>query len=156
MSKSTLYFDETCHLKNDKQDVMCIGYTKILQKDYTVFKKEIKSIKVKHKSPTEIKWNKISHSRIAMYKELIDWFFDMPIKFRCVLVKNKRKLTAPNSPIKDFDTFYYNLVYLLLNVSSIDPESSEISVKMDIKDTRGKEKLNQLNANLELKYKNKF
>ena len=89
-----IYIDESCHLQDDDSEVMCIGYTKINQDDYFNVKQAIKEIKLKHKSPTEIKWNKLSMSRWEMYKDLIDYFFESTIEFRSVLVKNKQNLVV--------------------------------------------------------------
>ena len=142
MSKtSSIYIDETCHLENDNQSVMCIGYTKIDQLAYQSIKESIKSIKLKHKAPTEIKWNKLSLSRLDLYKELIDYFFKSPIEFRCVLVKNKSNLDHEKFNRGDHNAFYYKLVYQLLNNPWVNPSDTNYRVILDIKDTRGKQRL---------------
>ena len=82
MSISNLYIDESCHLEHDKHPVMCIGYIKIDASHYDQLKEGIKSIKLKYKSPTEIKWNKLSTSRMDLYRALIDYFFEQPVSFR--------------------------------------------------------------------------
>ena len=87
-----IYIDESCHLEKDDSEVMCIGYIKIDNTKYSLFKKEIKKIKLKHKSPTEIKWNRLSMSRLPLYKDIIDYFFSSEMEFRCVLIKNKNNL----------------------------------------------------------------
>ena len=87
-----IYIDESCHLENDQLPLMSIGYTKIDAENYEQYKEEIKTIKRKHHSPMEIKWNKVSFSRLDMYKDLIDYFFEKDIQFRAILVKNKSQL----------------------------------------------------------------
>ncbi|GAB3018661.1 DUF3800 domain-containing protein [Cyclobacterium sediminis] len=152
MSTKNLYIDESCHLEHDGFPVMCIGYTKINAEGYDNLKEGIKSIKLKHNAPTEIKWNKLSKSRIKLYKEIIDFFFDSPIQFRCILVKYKGKLDHAAFNKGDHDSFYYKLVYFLLNSSTNPPNGHDYKVYMDIKDTRGKERLAQIKTVFENKY----
>lgn len=146
-----LYIDESCHLENDRKPVMCIGYTKILSDNYNKIKDDIKQIKLKHKSPTEIKWNTVSFSRMPLYIELIDYFFDNDIDFRCILVKYKDRLEHQTFNDGSHDTFYYKMVYFLLK-SATNPPANEYKVYLDIKDTRGKEKLRVINDVLQNEY----
>lgn len=143
--KYNFYIDESCHLENDNSKVMCIGYTKIIRSQYNELKEGIKRLKLKHKSPTEIKWNKLSISRIELYKELIDFFFANKIEFRCVLAKNKQNLNHDKYNDGDHNTFYNKVVYLLLNNQYANPITGfDYKVLLDIKDTRGKQRLNEL------------
>lgn len=151
-----IYIDESCHLENDKQPLMCIGYTKIASENYTVYKEAIKSLKLKHKSPTEIKWNKLSYSRIELYKDLIDFFFDNEIQFRAILVKKKNELDHSKYNKGDHNSFYYTLVFLLLRNPWVNYLKTPHKVILDIKDTRGKERLNKLEARLNIEYRNTY
>lgn len=153
MSTYNLYIDESCHLEHDRFPVMCIGYIKISRANYAEFKDAIKSIKLKHNAPTEIKWNKLSLSRLALYKDLIDFFFEAPIQFRCILVKYKQKLDHEAFNKGDHDSFYYKLVYFLLNASTNPPNGNSYRVYMDIKDTRGRERLAQITSVFENKHR---
>ncbi|CAM1351007.1 DUF3800 domain-containing protein [Tenacibaculum insulae] len=145
MSKTySLYIDESCHLENDDSAIMCIGYTKIKHKHYQELKDKIQHLKRVHKSPTEIKWNKLSYSRINLYKALIDFFFDNKMEFRCVLVKNKKNLNHQKFNEGDHNTFYNKVVFLLLNNRYTNPLGFNYRVLLDIKDTRGKQRLNEL------------
>ncbi len=139
-----LYIDETCHLEYDKQSVMCIGYTKIAHNDYLKVKDDLKKIKLKHKSATEIKWSKVSLSRIELYKDWIDYFFDQNIAFRCILVKNKRNLDHDKFNRGDHNAFYYKMIYLLLHNKYVNPSDEQYRVILDIKDSRGIERLKEL------------
>lgn len=151
MSTYSIYIDESCHLAHDKLPVMCIGYVKILHNNYEQFKEEIKTIKLKHRSPTEIKWNNLSSSRLPLYKELIDYFFKSEMEFRCVLIKNKQNLDHAQFNQGDPNNFYYKTVYLLLN-SDTNPPSHQYKVLLDIKDTRGRERLKKIHEVFENKY----
>jgi len=153
MKNYNIYIDESCHLQNDGCEVMCIGYTKLASSQYWGIKKEIKRIKLNHKSPTEIKWNKLSYSRIGLYRDLIDFFFDSPIDFRCVLIKSKSRLDHDQFNQGDPNNFYYKTVYLLLNKGANPIPDHQYDVKLDIKDTRGRDRLNKINEVFNSKYK---
>ncbi len=146
-----LYIDESCHLENDRKKVMCIGYTKVLAEAYPKVKEYIKQLKLAHKNPTEIKWNTVSLSRLPLYKALVDYFFISEIEFRCVLVKYKDRLDHQRLNGDSKDTFYYNMVYFLLQ-SAANSSATEYKVLLDIKDTRGKEKLNKITEILTKEY----
>lgn len=151
-----IYIDESCHLENDGLPLMCIGYTKIDKDDYHVLKEGIKQIKLRHKSPTELKWNKLSFSRIDMYKDLIDFFFKNPIQFRAILSKNKSSLDHKKFNRGDHNAFYYTLVFLLLRNPWVNYSELEHRIILDIKDTRGSERLKKLDARLQYEYKRKY
>ncbi len=139
-----IYVDESCHLEHDDCSVMCIGYTKIEAERYPMIKEALKKIKLKHRAATEIKWSKLSLSRLPFYKELIDFFFSSDITFRCVLVKNKNNLDHETFNRGDHNAFYYKVVYLLLNNRYTNPTNENYRVILDIKDTRGRERLSEL------------
>tara|TARA_R110002096_G_scaffold428319_2_gene639832 strand:+ start:6634 stop:7362 length:729 start_codon:yes stop_codon:yes gene_type:complete len=151
-----IYIDESCHLENDKQPLMCIGYTKIASENYIAYKEAIKGLKLKHKSPTEIIWNKLSYSRIGLYKDYIDFFFENEIQFRAILVKNKNQLDHSKYNKGDHNSFYYTLVFLLLRNPWVNYLETPHKVTLDIKDTRGKERLNKLDTRLNAEYREKY
>lgn len=154
--KYNIYIDESCHLENDKESLMCIGYTKIQSFEYQTLKEKFKQIKLKHKTPTEIKWNKLSMSRLNLYKDLIDLFFENNIQFRAILVKNKEQLDHSKFNSGDHNSFYYTLVYLLLRNPWINKSYSNCKIILDIKDTRGKERLVNLEKRLNNEYLFKY
>ena len=147
-----IYVDESCHLENDGLSLMCIGYIKIASAHYTQHKEAIKAIKLRHHTPTEIKWNKLSNTRIALYKELIDYFFDHSLQFRAILVKNKAQLDHAKFNRGDHNSFYYSLVYYLLRNPWVNKPENPCKVILDIKDTRGKERLRNLEVRLAKEY----
>lgn len=151
-----IYIDESCHLENDHLPLMCIGYTKIDAENYDQYKEEIKAIKRKHHSPKEIKWNKVSFSRLDMYKDLIDYFFEKDIQFRAILVKNKSQLNHEKYNRGDHNSFYYKLVFLLLRNPWVNYNKDAFKVILDIKDTRGKERLLNLDKRLNEEYNKRF
>jgi hypothetical protein len=138
-----LFVDESCHLEHDRIEVMCIGYTKVPLIKYEVLRKELTSMKNKFSTPTEIKWNKFSGTRLPLYKAMVDFFFDAPIDFRCILIKHKDRLKYEDFNRGEHDNFYYKMTYYLLRPN---PPDITYRVFMDIKDTRGKEKLRKIES----------
>lgn len=139
--KFDLFVDESCHLEHDRIPVMCIGYTKVPRRVYEELKQKFKDIKKKYGIENEIKWSKFSSKRLPLYKELVDYFFSTPLEFRCVLVRYKERLNHEDFNQGSHDNFYYKMTYFLLRPNVPMPE---YRVFMDIKDTRGKGKLEKI------------
>jgi len=130
-----IFCDESCHLLNDGWDVMSLGAIKLPSDDYEKVKNDIKAIKLKHKNPFEIKWTKLSYSRMPLYKELIDYFIDSNMTYRVVTVINKQELNHKEFNQTHSD-FYYKTYYLVLK--KIMSENDNYKIYMDLKDTKGK------------------
>ena len=139
--KYDVFVDESCHLEHDGISVMCIGYTKVPRLAYEELKIAFVSIKEKYGIKSEIKWSKFSKKRMPLYFELVDFFFNTPLEFRCVLVKYKERLNHQDFNRGSHDNFYYKMTYYLLRPN---PPGLEYRVFMDIKDTRGREKLKKI------------
>ncbi len=137
-----IYCDESHHLENDHSPVMVIGYIKVEEEQYERIRKDLEAIKLRHHTPVEIKWSKVSASRQALYAELIAYFFANPLWFRCVLVKYKDKLDHDQFNGGSHDNFYYKLVYFLLRPNH--DQDCCYRVFLDVKDTRGREKLRKI------------
>ncbi len=139
------YIDESCHLEHDHFPVMCIGYIKVPEEKAEGIKQDIKAIKRKHGILHEIKWNTISNTHVDMYKELVDYFFNSPMEFRCILVKYKDRLDNLSFNNGEHDNFYYKMIYyLLVNPYTNPPMINNYRVFLDIKDTKGRAKLNKI------------
>lgn len=152
MSKFNFYIDESCHIEHDLSNVMCIGYLKVAESEMLKLKEEIKAIKANHGILHELKWNTISNTKLDMYKELIDYFFASPIDFRCVLVKYKDRLKHDEYNQGRHDIFYDKMVFYLLANVWLNPNTDEYRVFLDIKDTKGREKLNKIDDIFTNKY----
>lgn len=139
--KYNLFVDESCHLEHDRIPVMCIGYIKVPHLAYKELYSIFEKIKEKHKTLGEIKWNKFSKSRLPLYKNLVDFFFETPLEFRCVLIKYKDRLNNEDYNQGSHDNFYYNMTYFLLKPN---PIGLEYRIFIDIKDTKGKQKLKKI------------
>lgn len=154
MSIYNLYIDESCHLQNDySKSIMAIGYIKCAVDFDKEAKRLIKAIKVKHRNLSEVKWSKVSVSHLAFYKELVDFFFANPIEFRCVLIKYKERLDHEQYNQGSHDNFYYKIIYLLLNNTYTNPANgNQYRAYLDIKDTRGREKIAKIKEVFANKY----
>ena len=157
MMKPTIniYCDESCHLQNDKEPVMVIGavYCPIEKKE-EIFER-LYSFKVKHnlipknkkndkdnRPYYELKWNKVSKSKIEYYKDVINYFFDDDdLQFRVLVVSNKTDIDYEKFN-HTHDTFYYKMYFGMLK-AILNPENSH-HIYIDIKDTKSKEKVHKL------------
>jgi hypothetical protein len=149
MKKYNIYIDESCHLEHDNSNVMCIGYTHVPEDRYIELRAAIKKLKLKHKSPTEIKWNSLSKSRWELYKELIDLFFCNDIEFRAILIKDKNNLGPKSFSIKDQHSYYYKSLSVLLQ-NKVFSAQNNYYVFLDVKDTRGKQRIRFLENELKI------
>ena len=150
-----IYCDESCHLQNDKELVMVIGavYCPIEKKE-EIFER-LYSFKLKHnlipknkkndndnRTYYELKWNKVSKSKIEYYKDVINYFFDDDdLQFRVLVVSNKSAIDYEKFS-HTHDTFYYKMYFGMLK-AILNPENSH-HIYIDIKDTRSKEKVHKL------------
>ncbi|WP_185264547.1 DUF3800 domain-containing protein [Elizabethkingia anophelis] len=150
-----IYCDESCHLQNDKEPVMVIGavYCPIEKKE-EIFER-LYSFKVKHnlipknkkndkdnRPYYELKWNKVSKSKIEYYKDVINYFFDDDdLQFRVLVVSNKSAIDYEKFN-HTHDTFYYKMYFGMLK-AILNPENSH-HIYIDIKDTKSKEKVHKL------------
>lgn len=139
-----IYCDESCHLEHDKIPVMLLGAVWCLQNERKNISKEIRQIKTKHNAKGELKWTKVSKSKLKFYQDLLDYFFAKEgLNFRCLLVDQKEKLDHSYFNQGSHDSFYYKMYYqLLLNV--VCKLESQFNVYLDIKDTRGSRRIREL------------
>lgn len=140
-----IYCDESCHLPNDNSEVMVLGAITCKKSEKQNIFEDIRSIKAKHNVSTwnEIKWTKVSLSKIDMYKELIDYFFDNKnISFRGLVAKNKSELDHTRYNNSDYNTWYYKMYFTLLN--PLIEYDSYYNIFIDIKDTNGGPRVRKL------------
>lgn len=140
-----IYCDESCHLPKDNSDTMVLGAITCLKEDKQKIFEDIRNIKKKHNVSTwnEIKWTKVSLSKIDMYKELIDYFFENDtLSFRGLIAKNKSKLDHNKYNDGDYNQWYYKMYFTLLN--PIIEFDSFYNIFIDIKDTNGGPRVRKL------------
>jgi len=139
-----IYCDESCHLEHDNINVMAIGAIWCPQDKLSRINTKIKQIKEKHgiAIASEIKWTKISPSKIQLYKDIVDYFFDnKDIHFRCLVVPDKKLLDHQRFK-QTHDDWYYKMYFTLLK-TIFSPES-QYEVYIDIKDTHTNQKAQKL------------
>ena len=133
-----IYCDESCHLEHDNSDIMVLGAMSCCASEKAKINEEVRKIKMKNglDSHFEIKWTKVSESKVAFYEELINYFFDNPsLAYRGLVAKNKSQLDHKLFNQSDYDLWYYKMYFLLLDPIIIPNE--EYRIFIDIKDTNG-------------------
>ncbi len=150
-----VYCDESCHLENDKESVMAIGAVYCLASKKAEIFERLFEIKKKHnlipknkknqkdnRAYYELKWNKVSKSKIDYYKDVINYFFDDDdLHFRALIVANKSDIDYEKFG-HTHDTFYYKMYFGMLK-AILNPDLAH-HIYIDIKDTRSKEKVHKL------------
>lgn len=139
-----IYCDESCHLENDRERVMVLGGAYCDSSEIRRISNAVRGIKDRHNiSPEfEIKWTKVSNGALPFYRELIAFFLnDTSLRFRGVLVPDKSILNHDEYD-QTHDDWYYKMYYLMLRYVFSAPHS--YNVYLDIKDTRGSDKVRHM------------
>lgn len=140
-----IYCDESCHLENDQLKAMVLGAVWCPLDKRREIAVRLREFKQKHLMPAsfEVKWTKVSPAKKNFYLDLIDYFFDDDdLHFRALIVPDKSKLQHIAFPGQDHDIWYYKMYFDMLKV--ILRPDSHYRIYMDIKDTRGAEKVAKL------------
>ncbi len=88
-----IYCDESCHLEHDNQKYMILGGIICKKSNRKLIKRDILNIKTQYNIPAraEIKWNKVSPSKLEYYKKLVDYFFEnVNLRFRALIIDKTR------------------------------------------------------------------
>ena len=139
-----IYCDESCHLQNDGQKVMGFGSVWCPKDERISICKDIREIKLKYgiKKFTEIKWIKVSPSKVKFYEELVKYFFEnKSLKCRGLIIPDKTKLDHTKYN-RTHDDFYYVMYYHTLKHFLKNGEIYNIYI--DIKDSKSWEKTSNL------------
>ena len=138
-----IYCDESCHLEKDNQPIMGFGAIWCPTSQVKRLTSEIRKRKISFQAKGELKWGKVTLSRVDFYLGLIDWFFqENEIHFRTVVVRDKSRLDHEAFNQGSHETFYYKMYFSLLR-EILDPEF-RYNIYLDIKDTRSRQKLLKL------------
>jgi hypothetical protein len=139
-----IYCDESCHLENDNQKVMVLGGVwSSIDKTKEIISR-IKEIKKQYSlnRDFEVKWTKVSPAKLDFYLHLIDYFFDDDdLHYRCLVVPDKSKLDH-KSYNQSHNQWYYKMYFDMLKTILTPGEKYRIYI--DIKDTKGGNKVNKL------------
>lgn len=143
-----IYCDESCHLEHDRHKAMVLGGVWCPDECRKKIARDIRKLKVQHNlNPRyEVKWNKISKTKLDFYLDLIDYFFtNRDLHFRVLVIPDKSILRH-----KDFgqthDEFYYKCYFNLLKV--LFQPGDHYNIYLDIKDTQGETKVRKLHEYL--------
>ena len=144
-----IYCDESCHLEHDHQPIMGLGAVLCPLDRLADANAAIQALKVKHNARGELKWEKVSASRLPFYEELIDHFFQEPaLRFRGWLVEHKERLNHDFFNSGSHDSFYYKMYHYLLEPLIQWPQPGEkprtYRIYLDVKDTRSRLKVRYL------------
>jgi hypothetical protein len=143
----SIYCDESSHLENDKSEFMGLGAISCLtDKKDEVFQR-IREFKIQHglSKNFEIKWTKVSNSKVDFYMDLIDYFFDVEyLGFRSIIID--KKTLAHDKSNSNHDEFYYKMNFILIR-ELLNP-GKKYKIYLDKKDTNGKKKIEKLHTYL--------
>ncbi len=99
-------------------------------------KEAIKNLRSTHRVFGEFKWQRVSPSRQSFYTDLVELFFDSPMRFR-VIVLPADQLDAIQFHYADNELMFYKFYYQLLHHWILDFNSYRIFI--DVKTNRVKE-----------------
>lgn len=138
-----IYCDESCHLPNDKFSFMSLGLIKCPLENTKDVSLRLKEIKQKHglSYDFEMKWNKVSISKVNFYLDIIDYFFDDDDLMFRGLIADKSNLNH-ESYSQSHDDWYYKMIFLLMK-PILSPQD-KFRIYLDKKDTRGADKVRKL------------
>lgn len=143
--KYNVYCDESCHLKNDDSNVMILGAVSCPSEYKRKIYEDIREIKVKHglDSRFEIKWTKVSASKIGFYMEVLNYFWENSnLSYRGLVASGKDELNHERYNNGDSDLWYYKMYFLMLD--TIISPLNEYQILVDIKDTKGGKRVSKL------------
>ena len=134
--------------KNSSAQYLLIGSLWMLSEDRENFKSSIHALREKHKIGPEFKWEKVSYSRLAFYKDLISWFWSQGerLRFRCIVV-DKKKVDLVHYHQNDQELGFYKFYYQLLHHWIADFNNYHIFC--DFKTNRRRDRLHTLKECLE-------
>lgn len=139
-----LYCDESCHLEHDRQSAMALGAVWCPLELTRKIALDIAALKRRHgiAPSTEVKWVKVSPSKVGFYLDLIDYFFDRPeLHFRALVIPDKSKLRH-DAFGQDHDLWYYKMYFSMIK-AVLNP-GDVYRIYLDIKDTRSADKVAKL------------
>ncbi|MBI2928196.1 MAG: DUF3800 domain-containing protein [Verrucomicrobia bacterium] len=147
-----LYCDESRHLPHDREPSLLLGLLECPAERARALNAELTALWRQHGLPKhfEAKWTKVSPGKLDFYRAVLDWFIAKEdVAFRALVLPDKQQVFT-RVPKEKREDIYYSLYYELLK-NTIVPGNSYRAF-LDIKDTRGREKLDELTRWLEMNY----
>lgn len=140
-----VYCDESCHLQNDRASAMVLGAMYCPKDKKKQIYSDIRSIKKRYglSSYFEIKWTKVSESKVDFYLDLLDYFWNNDdLHYRGLVATGKDRLDHKKFNEGDYDLWYYKMYFRMLD--PIICQEDEYHILLDIKDTRGGKRVHKL------------
>lgn len=139
----SIFCDESCHLENDDNPVMLFGSAWCPESEVYSISEEIRNLKNTYEARGELKWTKVSPSRIKFFHAIVDYFFSKGnLNFRALIVNDKEKLDHSYYNKGSHDSFYYKMYFYLIR--NLIEKDNCYQIFLDIKDTRSQVKINKL------------
>ncbi len=147
-----IYCDESCHLERDQSNQMVFGCIWIPKHAVASVSQELKAIKLKHGYPWEIKWKRVSYSKVRMYEDIVNYFWGCShINFRGVLVTDKSRLDHKFFNCGSHDAFYYKMFYQAFY--TILRSEDSYNIYLDRKDSQSNQRVHLLTEILRRRYR---
>ncbi len=144
-----VYCDESCHDVTAHHKFMAIGGLWVPRQQKADLSKSFARLCRSVGLRGEVKWKKVSKSRLEDYKRLADFFFDQKnIRFRTIVVEQaKVKLTEFHDSDAElaFYKFYYEMLIKWLETSN------QYLILLDLKSNQGADRYTDLRTWLERK-----
>jgi len=143
-----LYCDESRHLPHDREPFLLLGLLACPAERARALNAELTALWKTHGQPQhfEAKWTKVSPGKLDFYRAVLEWFIAAEgVTFRCLALPDKQRLYAA-LPEESRDFLYYRLYYQFLR-GALEPEN-RYRAFLDLKDTRGREKIAELKSRL--------
>lgn len=151
-----IFCDESCHLENDDSDVMLLCAVTCLEEKRKFHNQNIRNLKLKHgmSSWNELKWVKVSKKKLDFYEDLIEYFKrEEDLKFRVLVARHKTNLKHELFNNTHDDWYYKMYYYLLCRLIKLTEGNERYRIFLDIKDTNGGYRTNELTRVLCNKYR---
>lgn len=140
-----IYCDESCHLEHDLYDVMVLGAVYCSSSEKRKVFEDVRNIKINNNlsSHFEIKWTKVSKSKVDFYLELLEYFINNDnLFYRGIVANGKKHLNNSKYNDGNYDLWYYKMYFLMLQYI-INPDNM-YNIMIDIKDTNGGKNVRKL------------
>lgn len=145
-----LYCDESRHLPHDGEPFMLLGLISCPAEKARAYHLELRALCREHglTDDYELKWTHVRPGKLPFYQAALAWFLDKDdLAFRALLLPDKAQVFQ-RLPEDSQDMAYYRLYAQLLR-SAMEPEG-RYRAFLDQKDTRGGEKVRELENLLRL------
>lgn len=147
MNEINIYCDESNHLESEKKRPLILAAAYCSRSNTAKLNKRIRDIKTEHGKAAdyELKWSNITNQNVALYIDIVDYFFDNDdVSIR--LLSAQKDTLDHKKHAQTHDEWYYKMYFTLLR--NIIQNGFEYRICIDVKDTRGTEKVAKLRSKL--------